>query len=69
MMQNLLVMKTEEHMMKKERWEKDMMLEQRRLQMEERLQWELYFQAILLLVHAPQVHNTNAILFGTACFR
>ncbi|CAD6233592.1 unnamed protein product [Miscanthus lutarioriparius] len=35
MMQNLLVMKTEEHMMKKERWEKDMMLEQRRLQMEE----------------------------------
>ena len=41
MMQNLLVMKTEEHMMKKERWEKDMMLEQRRLQMEEeRLQWE-----------------------------
>jgi hypothetical protein len=41
MMQILLVMKTEEHMMKKERWEKDMMLEQRRLQMEEeRLQWE-----------------------------
>jgi hypothetical protein len=34
-------MKIEEHMMKKERWEKDMMLEQRRLQMEEeRLQWE-----------------------------
>ena len=41
MMQNLLVMKTKEHMMKKERWEKDMMLEQRKLKMEEeRLQWE-----------------------------
>ncbi|OQU83659.1 hypothetical protein SORBI_3005G154900, partial [Sorghum bicolor] len=41
MMQNLLVMKTEEHMMKKERWEKDMMLEQRKLKMEEEwLQWE-----------------------------
>ena len=41
MMQNLMVMKTEEHKMKKERWEKDMMLEQRRIEMEEqRLQWE-----------------------------
>ncbi|CAD6240354.1 unnamed protein product [Miscanthus lutarioriparius] len=29
MMQNLMVMKTEEHKMKKERWEKDMMLEHR----------------------------------------
>ncbi|CAD6236086.1 unnamed protein product [Miscanthus lutarioriparius] len=35
MMQNLMVMKTEEHKMKKERWEKDMMLEQRRIEMEE----------------------------------
>ncbi|KAG2630802.1 hypothetical protein PVAP13_3KG088400 [Panicum virgatum] len=41
MMQNLMVMKAEEHKMKKERWDKDMALEQRRLQMEERrLQWE-----------------------------
>jgi hypothetical protein len=41
MMQNLLVMKTEEHKMKKDRWEKDMMLEQRRIEVEERrLQWE-----------------------------
>ncbi|KAG2660446.1 hypothetical protein PVAP13_1KG438525 [Panicum virgatum] len=41
MMQNLMVMKSEEHKMKKERWDKDMALEQRRLQMEERrLQWE-----------------------------
>jgi len=36
-----MVMKAEEHKMKKERWDKDMALEQRRLQMEERrLQWE-----------------------------
>ena len=41
MMQNLMVMKTEEHKMKKEWWDKDMALEQCRLQMEERrLQWE-----------------------------
>jgi hypothetical protein len=36
-----MVMKTEEHKMKKERWDKDMMIEQCRLEMEERqLQWE-----------------------------
>jgi hypothetical protein len=29
-------MKTEEHKMKKDRWEKDMMLEQRRIEVEER---------------------------------
>ncbi|KAL6842260.1 hypothetical protein ACP4OV_027908 [Aristida adscensionis] len=41
MMQNLIVMKSEEHVMKKERWNKDMMLEQHRLDIEEwRLQWE-----------------------------
>ena len=41
MMQTLVVLKTEEYKMKKERWDKDMMLEQRRIEMEEqRLQWE-----------------------------
>ena len=40
-MQILLVMKTEEHRLRKERWDKDALLEQRRLQIEEeRLQWE-----------------------------
>jgi len=41
MMQNFLVMKTEEQMMKKARWEKDMLIEERKLKVEEqRLQWE-----------------------------
>jgi hypothetical protein len=41
MMQTLVVLKTEEYKMKKERWGKDMMLEQRRIEVEERrLQWE-----------------------------
>lgn len=41
MMKSLLVMKTEEHKLKKEKWDMDKLLEQRRLDIEERrLQWE-----------------------------
>ncbi|CAD6229012.1 unnamed protein product [Miscanthus lutarioriparius] len=41
MMQTLVVLKTEEYKMKKERWDEDMMLEQHRIEVEERrLQWE-----------------------------
>ena len=41
MMGNLMAMKAEEVKLKKERWEKDVMIEQRKLDIEERrLQWE-----------------------------
>jgi len=41
MMGNLMAMKAEEVKLKKERWEKDLMIEQRKLDIEERrLQWE-----------------------------
>ncbi|KAG2631111.1 hypothetical protein PVAP13_3KG573700 [Panicum virgatum] len=44
MMQNLMVMKAEEHKMKKERWDKDMVMEERRLQ------WEHEQKIILCLL-------------------
>ncbi|KAF8769443.1 hypothetical protein HU200_006473 [Digitaria exilis] len=41
MMKNLMAMKTEEHKLKKDKWDMDKFLEQRRLDIEERrLQWE-----------------------------
>ncbi|CAL4981877.1 unnamed protein product [Urochloa decumbens] len=41
LMKNLMVMKSEEHKLKREKWDMDKLIEQRRLEIEERrLQWE-----------------------------
>ncbi|KAF8715418.1 hypothetical protein HU200_027065 [Digitaria exilis] len=68
-MKNLVVIQNDEHTLRKERWTKDLSLEQRRLEIEERkLQWEQEKQIMFCDVNALDDDQRTYVLAKRAQF-